>query len=191
MSEAKITVDNHTHLLPQPFMVIATQNPIEHHGTYPLPESQLDRFLMRISMGYPSESHEKEILRSSGQQDTLDLDPVISTEDLLRGQEEVQYVRFEETLLQYLMALVRATRECELLALGVSTRGAMFLYRASQALAYFQGRSYCTPDDVKRLAVPVFSHRVLVSPRHASPLEKTRESESIIEDLVDQVEVPV
>jgi MoxR-like ATPase len=191
MSEAKITVDNHTHLLPQPFMVIATQNPTEHHGTYPLPESQLDRFLMRISMGYPSESHEMEILRSQGQYETSDLDPVISTGDLLRGQEEVQEVRFEETLVEYLMTLVRVTRECELLALGVSTRGAMFLYRAAQALAYFRGRSYCIPDDVKRLVVPVFSHRVLVSPRHASPLEKTQEAESIIADLVDQVEVPV
>lgn len=191
MSEGRITVDGQTYPLPGPFMVIATQNPVEYHGTYPLPESQLDRFLMRIPMGYPSESCEEEILRSQITYHTAELlEPVLTAQEVVRGQEQVEQVTVQQILLKYLMALVSATRESEHLALGVSTRGAMALYRASQALAFLQGRDYVTPDDVKRLAIPVFAHRVLVSPKYSSPLEKSQEVEGIVRDLVGQVQVP-
>ncbi len=191
MSESRITVDSHTYALPRPFMVIATQNPVEYHGTYPLPESQLDRFLMRIPMGYPNQSDEEEILRSQITYHTAELlEPVLTTPEIVQGQQEVEQVTVHQVLLKYLMALVAATRESEFLALGVSTRGAMALYRASQAIAFLRGRDYVTPDDVKRLAIPIFAHRVLVSPKYSSPLGKSQEVEGIIQDLVGQVQVP-
>jgi MoxR-like ATPase len=192
MSEGKVTTDNQTYDLPNPFVVIATQNPIEHHGTYPLPESQLDRFLMRIEMGYPSYGVEKEILRSNISYETADdLAPVMSAGELLEAQKLVQKVEMDDILLEYLMALVGATRRSEYLTLGVSPRGAMSLYRAAQARAFAQGRHYCIPDDVKQLASPVFSHRVMVSTKHSSPLQKTEESRAIIQELIDEVEVPL
>lgn len=192
MSEGKITVENQTYELPKPFVVIATQNPIEHHGTYPLPESQLDRFLMRIHMGYPSHDDEKQIIRSKISYDTADhLTPVMSAEEVLEAQGLVDKVEVEDILLEYLMALVRATRESEYLALGVSPRGAMSLYRAAQARAFSKGRYYCIPDDLKRLAVPVFSHRVIVSTNYSSPLQKSEESAAIIQELIEEVEVPL
>ncbi|MDA2933020.1 MoxR family ATPase [Acidobacteria bacterium AH-259-D05] len=192
MSEGKVTVENQTHELPKPFVVMATQNPIEHHGTYPLPESQLDRFLMRIEMGYPSHEDEKEILRSNISYDTADhLMPVMSAEEVLEAQKLVDKVEMDDILLEYLMALVRATRESEYLTLGVSPRGAMALYRASQARAFARGRHYCTPDDLKQLAAPVFSHRVIVSSKYSSPLQKREESQAIIQELTEEVEVPL
>jgi len=192
MSEGKITVDNRTHTLPRPFVVIATQNPIEHHGTYPLPESQLDRFLMRLRMGYPDDAKEKEILRSRIGYDTADhLVPVMTAEEILEAQRQVEKVEVAEVLLEYLMALVRSTRDSEYLTLGISPRGAMALYRAAQAKAFSNGRQYCIPDDLKQLAGPVFSHRVIVSSRHSSPLGQSEESEAIIQELIDKVEVPL
>lgn len=192
MSEGKVTVEDQTYSLNQPFIVIATQNPIEHHGTYPLPESQLDRFLMRVRMGYPSEDHEKEILRSGVHYASADLlQPVISGEVILEAQKEVSAVRVDESLLDYLMALVRKTRESELLDLGVSPRGAMSLHRAAQARAYLDERDFCVPDDIKALALPVFSHRVIVSSKFASPLNRSDEAEGIIRDLMGEVEVPI
>jgi len=191
MSDGRITVDGHTYPLPQPFTVIATQNPAEYHGTYPLPESQLDRFLMRIPMGYPKESYEEEILRSQINYHTAELlEPVLTGQEIVQCQRAIEQVTVQQVLLKYLMALVRATRESEFLALGVSTRGAMALYRASQAIAFMRGRDYVTPDDVKRLAVPIFAHRVLVSSNYSSPLGKSQEVEGIIQDLVGQVLVP-
>jgi MoxR-like ATPase len=192
MSEGRVTADDETFTLPMPFMVIATQNPTEHHGTFPLPESQLDRFLMRIQMGYPGREDEKDILRSQVSYATAeDLTPVVSGEDILKAQELVRQVEMAEVLLEYLMSLVQKTRNTEFLELGVSTRGAMALYRASQALAFTEGRSYCIPDDLKRLVIPVFSHRILISPKYTSPLQGSEESESIIRSLVDEVEVPL
>lgn len=192
MSEGKVTVEDQTYSLNQPFIVIATQNPIEHHGTYPLPESQLDRFLMRVRMGYPSEDHEKEILRSGVHYGSADLlRPVISGEVILEAQKEAAAIRVDESLLDYLMTLVRKTRESELLDLGVSPRGAIALHRAAQARAYLDERDYCVPDDIKALAIPVFSHRVIVSSKFASPLNRSDEAESIIQDLMDEVEVPI
>jgi len=192
MSEGRVTADDETFTLPMPFMVIATQNPTEHHGTFPMPESQLDRFLMRIQMGYPGREDEKDILRSQVSYATAeDLTPVVSGEDILKAQELVRQVEMAEVLLEYLMSLVQRTRNTEFLELGVSTRGAMALYRASQALAFTEGRSYCIPDDLKRLVIPVFSHRILISPKYTSPLQGSEESESIIRSLVDDVEVPL
>ena len=163
MNDFQVSVDHHTYPLPQPFMVMATQNPLEYHGTHPLPESQMDRFLLRLRLGYPNREEEKRILRAPAAAATLErLQPVLSREELLGLQETVEQVRVEESLADYLMAIVEATRQCEGLALGVSPRGALALYRAAQALALIEGRDYCIPDDVKRLALPILAHRVLV-----------------------------
>ena len=192
MSEGKVTIENETYELPQPFVVIATQNPIEHHGTYPLPESQLDRFLMRLQMGYPSQADEKQILRSHISYDTADqLTPVISAKEVQEAQKLIEKVGVEDILLDYLMSLVEATRKSEFLTLGVSPRGAMALYQAAQARAFSQERYYCIPDDFKRLAVPVFSHRVIVSSKYSSPLQSREESDAIIQGLIEEVEVPL
>ena len=192
MSEGKVTIENETYELPQPFVVIATQNPIEHHGTYPLPESQLDRFLMRLQMGYPSQADEKQILRSHISYDTADqLTPVISAKEVQEAQKLIEKVGVEDILLDYLMTLVEATRKSEFLTLGVSPRGAMALYQAAQARAFSQERYYCIPDDCKRLAVPVFSHRVIVSSKYSSPLQSREESDAIIQGLIEEVEVPL
>ena len=192
MSEGNVSIEDQTYPLPQPFVVIATQNPIEHHGTYPLPESQLDRFLMRIRMGYPGAEDEKEILRSGiSYQSAENLTPVVSIEEVLAAQKAVESIRVDESLLSYLMAMVAATREHELLDLGISPRGAMALYRSAQAFACLQGRDYCIPDDLRALAVPVLAHRVVVSSRFTSPLQVSEEAELIIRELVDSIEVPL
>jgi MoxR-like ATPase len=192
MSEGNVSVEDKTYSLPQPFVVIATQNPIEHHGTYPLPESQLDRFLMRIRMGYPGREDEMEILRSGISYASAEaLQPVLTAEEIMVAQEAVGEVRVEEVLLGYLMALVRGTRDSEYLDLGVSPRGAMALYRSAQAYALLQGRDYCLPDDVKALAAPVMAHRVVMSSKYSSALNHGEEAEAIVRDLVSAVEVPI
>ena len=192
MSEGKVTIENKTYELPRPFVVIATQNPIEHHGTYPLPESQLDRFLMRLQMGYPSQADEKEIVRSHINYETADhLTPVISAQEVQEAQKLIEKVEVKDSLLDYLMTLVEATRKSEFLTLGVSPRGAMALYQAAQARAFSQERLYCIPDDFKRLAVPVLSHRVIVSAKYSSPLQSREESDAIIQGLIDEVEIPL
>jgi MoxR-like ATPase len=191
MSEGNVSIEDQTYPLPQPFVVIATQNPIEHHGTYPLPESQLDRFLMRIRMGYPGPEDEKEILRNGiSYQSAESLTPVVTVEEVLAAQRAVESIRVDESLLNYLMSIVAATREHELLDLGISPRGAMALYRSVQAFACLKGRDFCTPDDLRALAVPVLSHRVVVSSRFTSPLQISEEAELIIRELVDAIEVP-
>ena len=192
MNERQVTLDNRTYRLPEPFMVIATQNPIEHHGTYPLPESQLDRFAMRIRMGYPGWEGEREILRASGHWDELEeLEPVATDEQIRQWQQSVTQVRVEDALADYMLAIVAKTRAHEHLALGVSPRGSQALYRSAQALALLEGRDYCIPDDFKRLAVPTFAHRVVVSTRYASTLKKSEEAETIVRDILESVEVPL
>ncbi len=192
MSEGKVTIEDKTYTLPQPFVVIATQNPVEHHGTYPLPESQLDRFLMRIRMGYPNEEDEKKILRSQiGYETAAKLIPVISAEEILESQMQVARVEVQDILVEYVMALVRATRRSEFLELGISPRGAMAMYRAAQALAFLRGRSYCIPDDIKQLVVSIFSHRVIVSPKYSSSVQSSKGAEGIIEGLMEEVEIPL
>src|SRR6185436_15264341 len=153
MSEAQISVDNQTHPLEQPFMVIATQNPAEYHGTFPLPESQLDRFLMRLRIGYPALEEEKKVLdRPCSLHPAEALEAVLSVQDVLALQALVDQVHMEESLMDYLLAIVQATRQSELLSLGVSTRGALALSKAAKALAVVRGRDYCLPDDIKELA---------------------------------------
>jgi MoxR-like ATPase len=173
MNEAQVTVDGKTLSLPQPFLVIATQNPVEHHGTYPLPESQLDRFLMRIKMGYPSPETEREILRKRANDDPLQsLEPVAGVKDVLAMQDAVMQVKVDSSLHDYALEIVARTRRSDQLALGVSPRGTLMLQRAAQARAFLDGRDYCLPDDFKKLAVAVFSHRVVASSRHASLQKK-------------------
>src|SRR6267378_3424035 len=155
MNEGQVTIDAHSYQLPQPFLVIATQNPIEHHGTYPLPESQLDRFLMRVRMGYPEGNAEREILRAEvGAEHLQHLRPVLTAADVLEMQAAVKDIRVDESLVSYALEIVRRTRESDYLSLGVSPRGAQALYRAAQAMAFLEGRSFCTPEDFKLLAVP-------------------------------------
>jgi MoxR-like ATPase len=192
MNEGQITVDGHSHPLPQPFLVIATQNPIEHHGTYPLPESQLDRFLLRVHMGYPQASSEREILRAEAGAARLDaVEPVASGADVLAMQDEVTRVKVDDSLVDYALEIVRRTRESEALSLGVSPRGSLMLYRAAQAMAYLDGRMFATPADFKSLALSVFSHRVVVNARYSSTMKKTEQAETIIREILQSVHVPV
>jgi MoxR-like ATPase len=191
MNEGQVTIDGRSWPLAQPFMVIATQNPVEHHGTYPLPESQLDRFLMRIRIGYPDQAAEREILRHSAEPGLDKMRAVISSEDLLHLQEAVGHVTVDEALVDYMLAIVKRTREHEALAMGVSPRGAQALFRASQALAAVEGRDYATPDDVKRMVVPVFAHRVLLSTRAAAGQRWARAAEKILEEILTLVDVPL
>ncbi len=192
MNESQITVDNHTHPLPSPFLVLATQNPIEHHGTYPLPESQLDRFLMRIRMGYPARGSEKEIIRNgSGQPAAEKIAPLMDSADVAAMQESVSRIKVDESLLDYELEIVERTRQSEQLSLGVSPRGAMMLHRAAQARAFLEGRDYCLPDDFKRLIVPVFAHRVVVSSRYVSTQKKSEQAETILREILETVRVPL
>ncbi|MGA2607229.1 MAG: MoxR family ATPase [Terriglobia bacterium] len=192
MNENQVTVDNRTTLLPQPFMVMATQNPIEHHGTYPLPESQLDRFLMRLKIGYPSADSEKEILQNFAQSDPLaNIRPVMTGAEVVEIQNQVRRVKVDEELVNYALAIVEKTRQHEYLSLGVSPRGSMSLYRAGQALAFLEGRNYCIPDDFKRLILPVFSHRCVVSSRYISTLKKSDQTEAILEGIIESTPVPL
>ena len=192
MNESQITVDNHTHPLPRPFLVLATQNPIEHHGTYPLPESQLDRFLMRIRMGYPARESEKEIIRNhSGVSPVDQLPPLMDAADVISMQEQVSQVKVDDSLLDYALEIVDRTRQSEHFSLGVSPRGAVMLHRAAQARAFLEGRDYCLPDDFKRLIVPVFAHRVVVSSRYTSTMKKSEQAEAILGEILDSTRVPL
>jgi len=192
MNESQVTVDAQSYALPQPFLVIATQNPVEHHGTYPLPESQLDRFLLRVRMGYPEAAAEREILRSQGGASQLeDMRPVLRGADVLEMQAAVKHIRVDESLVSYALEIVRRTRESDYLSLGVSPRGAQALYRAAQAMAFLEGRSFCTPEDFKPLAVPVFAHRVVVNGHYASTAKKSEQADQVLREIVESVAVPV
>jgi len=192
MNEGQVTMDGQSHPLPQPFLVVATQNPLEHHGTYPLPESQLDRFLLRVRMGYPEAASEREILRSEAGAARLDeVKPVASGEEVIAMQDEVARVKVEDSLIDYALEIVKRTRESEALSLGVSPRGSLMLYRAAQAMAYLDGRSYTTPADFKSLAIPAFSHRVAVNVRYSSSLKKSDQAETILSNILESVPVPV
>jgi MoxR-like ATPase len=192
MAERQVTVEGVTHLLPAPFMVLATQNPIEHHGTYPLPESQLDRFMLRLRIGHPSLRDEKQILRDRERNDPLDdLVPVMTASEVVELQRSVAAVSVDDALVDYLMSIVAATRDSEMLDLGVSPRGSLALFRAAQALALTEERSYCIPDDIKRLVLPVFAHRILVSSRFASALRRSEEAEAVLTEIMKTVSVPL
>src|SRR5437660_1403074 len=192
MNEGQVTVDAHSYELPQPFLVIATQNPVEHHGTYPLPESQLDRFLMRVHMGYPEGEAEREILRSeAGAAQLENLRPVLTGAEMLEMQAAANQVRVDDSLVTYTLQIVRKTRASEHLTLGVSPRGAQMLYRAAQAMAFLEGRTFCTPEDFKPLAVPVFAHRVVVDALYSSTLKRSDQADQIVREIVESVPVPV
>ena len=191
MSEGRVTVDNRTWDLPQPFMVIATQNPKEFYGTYPLPESQLDRFMLRMSIGYPTREVERGLVSGYGWNDPVAaLKAAATVDDVIRWQGEVERVAVAAEVLDYLMSLISATRASKYLALGVSTRGAISMYRAVQARAYLLGREYATPDDVQSLAVPSFSHRVYTSAHREGGAAQRDEAAMIIRELIESVPVP-
>ncbi|HEY7677069.1 MAG TPA: MoxR family ATPase [Candidatus Methylomirabilis sp.] len=189
MNDFQVSLDHHTYRLPEPFLVLATQNPLEHHGTHPLPESQMDRFLLRLRIGYPDGADERRILRGDRPVAPDQLEPVLTPTDVLRLQRTVETVRVDETLLDYLLALVEASRRCEDLALGVSPRCSLALYRAAQAHAYLDGRDYCVPDDVKRLVIPVFAHRVIPRGRWEGSAGGAG-AEAILAMLVEQTPLP-
>jgi MoxR-like ATPase len=192
MAERHVTVEGVTHALSQPFIVLATQNPIEHHGTYPLPESQLDRFMLRLRIGYPGAADEKLILRDRERAEPLDeLRPVMSAEDILELQAAVGDVSVDDAIVDYLMRIVAATRSSEMLDLGVSPRGTLSLFRAAQALALTEERSYCLPDDIKRLVVPVFAHRLTVSSRYSSAMRRSEEAEAVLVEIMKTISVPL
>ena len=192
MAERHVTVEGVTHHLPSPFIVLATQNPIEHHGTYPLPESQLDRFMLRLRIGYPDVIDEKQILRDREIGDPLDqLSPVMTSAEVVALQRHTAEVTVDEALVEYLMRIVEATRNSEMLDLGVSPRGTLNLFRAAQALALTEERSYCIPDDIKRLVLPVFAHRILVSSRFSSSLRRSEEAEAVLKEIMKTVSVPL
>ena len=192
MAERQVTIEGTTHHLPNPFIVIATQNPIEHHGTYPLPESQLDRFMLRLRIGYPGAEDEKQIIRDRERAEPLNvLRPVMTGEDIVELQQAVSEVSVDDALVDYLMRIVAATRDSEMLDLGVSPRGTLQLFRAAQALALTEERDYCVPDDIKRLVLPVFAHRLVVNSRFSSSLRRSEEAEAVLRELLKTVSVPL
>ena len=194
MSEGKVSVDDATRALPRPFMVAATQNPVEHHGTYPLPESQLDRFLIRIRMGYPARDVEKELLRrtdDSNQVNPEDAAPSCTADEILAAQAQTRGVHVDESLLDYLMSIVEATRKSEFILLGASPRAALALRRVAQATAYIEGRNYCIPDDIKQLAPFVLSHRLVIAADYSSHHKRSEEAEAIIAEILQSIEIPL
>jgi len=186
MNEAQVSLDHSTHPLPRPFMVLATQNPLEYEGTHALPESQLDRFLLRVRVGYPGAVDEKAILRGGGATPPDSLTPVLSAAEVEELQAQVEKVRAEDSVLDYIMALVAATRESPQLRLGVSPRGSLALLRASRARALADGRDFLLPDDPKALAVSVLAHRVLVRAAPGSEVD----ADAIIAAIVQSTPVP-
>jgi MoxR-like ATPase len=186
MNEGQISVDHHTFGLPRPFMVLATQNPREYHGTFPLPESQLDRFLMRISIGYPDAESEREILVASMSSGALE--PVLSAEDVCKAQDAAERVRVDPALVGYILEIVAATRRSAAVELGASPRAAKALYRASQAAAMVEGSDYVRPDHIKELAVPVLAHRLQLRGEAISDLER---EESVLAAILEDVRVPL
>ena len=189
MQERQVTIDGVTHLLPRPILVMATQNPIELEGTFPLPEAQVDRFMLKIQIGYPSQAEENQILRRFRAADPLsELQQVATPEEIIAAQKERQDIRVEETIQDYIVRIGRATRENVDIQLGASPRATLSLFQASQAWAAIQGRDYVLPDDVKSMAPHVFSHRLIISPQAQL---RGRNSLELIEDIVSAVPVPV
>lgn len=190
MSERQVSVDGHAHQVPNPFLVIATQNPFEFEGTYLLPESQLDRFLLRIEIGYPNRGFERNILLSHNIGEPVDkLESVVNLEEVRAAQLMIRSVKFEESVLDYMQDIVEATRTSSELQVGVSTRGALGYYRAAQAMAAIHDRDFVIPDDVKQLAVPLIAHRVV--PRGLAAGTDRKAAESIVRRILDTVKIPI
>jgi MoxR-like ATPase len=192
MAEGSVSVDGTVHRLPQPFLVVATQNPLEHHRVHPLPESQLDRFLLRLRIGYPDPSDEAAVLRDDPAATELPrLQPVLDGTDLLAMRAAAERVKFDDGLVAYLLAIVRATREHAAIRLGASPRGAVALRRAAQARALVDGRDFCIPEDVRDLAVAVLAHRLVPDPRHDWTSGGPEEAEWVVREILDGVSVPL
>lgn len=189
MQERQVTIDGQTYTLPRPFMVLATQNPVELEGTFPLPEAQVDRFLMRIALGYPDEQEENAILQRFEREDPLEqLTPAAAAEQVLEAQAAVRQVHVEDSVREYMVRVVRATREHEAVALGVSPRGTLALFHTAQALAALRGRHFVIPDDVKALVPHVLTHRIIISQRVRL---RGRTPAEVLQEIVDAVPVPV
>lgn len=191
MSEGQVSIENETLDLPEPFMVIATQNPKEHYGTFPLPESQLDRFQLRISLGYPDREFEKKIVTGLRSSEKLKaMLPVLTGEEVMEMQRMVETVKMEESILNYLMEITERTRMSERFELGVSPRGTISFFRNSQALALVEGRDFCVPDDVKRMAVPSLAHRVILKSRRRDVGWNSSDAAQAVAELVAGIPVP-
>jgi MoxR-like ATPase len=191
MNARSASVEGESRDLPRPFLVIATQNPLEFEGTYPLPESQLDRFLLRIRLGYPDRAAEREVLRAQARVHPLDeLGSVLSRDELLGLIAAVKEVRVEDQLLDYLLGIIESTRHGGQFLLGASPRAALGLYRAAQAFACLEGRDYCIPDDVKRLAAPVLAHRLVPAHRQVAGIGSDTAAEDLVVELVESIPVP-
>ncbi len=192
LSEGQVSVDNATHPLDDPFIVVATQNPLEHFGTYPLPESQMDRFLLRVSMGYPSPPDERHVIARRGGFDALEgLQSVVKAGQIRQIQQQVDSVQVDPALLDYVMAVVSETRRSPFLTLGVSTRGAISWYRGAQSFAMVNGRDYCLPDDFKRLALPCLAHRVVMAAPQESLGRTREEAEQVLAEVLERVAIPL
>ena len=191
MNEFQVSVDGQTYPLPQPFMVVATQNPLEYQGTYPLPESQLDRFMMRTHMGYPPLAEEKEILTHTRiEEEVKGLQPVMSGQEVIDMQQMADKIRVADEILNYVMAIVTATRDSDYLRLGVSPRGGLFLLRAAKSKALIEGRDYCIPDDVKSLALPILAHRIIPASGYETNGYR-EEVERLLMEILDHIPVPL
>lgn len=192
MNEAQVSVDGRTYALPRPFLIVATQNPVEYHGTFPLPESQMDRFMVRLKMGYPAPEDERRILVGRNPaQCVSELRPVLTSADVVSLQDSVELVRVDGSLVDYMLRLVDRTRRSPLIELGISPRGALALYRLSQAFAMVEGRDYCTPDDVKAMAQPALAHRLVLSSKVSPTGRGNVQGVEILGEILDSVPVPV
>lgn len=187
MNERRVSVERKTYALPEPFMVIATQNPIEYHGTFPLPESQLDRFMMHIKLGYPAFDYEKQVVLEQSRFEFIEaMQPVISAGEILKMQEEVDHVKIDDSLINYLMSIIGETRKNDKIRLGVSPRGGQFLLRVAKAIAYYNGRDYVVPEDIKEPAPLVLGHRIILKTR-----TYISDAEKVIGEILDKIPVPV
>ena len=187
MNERRVSVERKTYTLPEPFMVIATQNPIEYHGTFPLPESQLDRFMMHIKLGYPSIDYEKEVILEQSSFEVIEsMGPVISADEIIRMQREVDSVKIDDSLVDYLMSVILETRRDDKIRLGVSPRGGQFLLKVAKASAYYEGRDYVVPEDIKGPAPLVLGHRIILKTR-----TYISDAEKVIGEILDKIPVPV
>lgn len=192
MNDKQVSLDSVTYPLPEPFIVIATQNPIEHYGTFPLPESQLDRFMLRISIGYPDAEEEKKMVRSKKTGNpVLTVQPVLTAEEVVQLQNEADAIPVEESLMDYIMDVVEATRHSDLVQLGVSPRGTLALTKLSQANAMVEGRDYVIPDDIKMLAIPALAHRIILSMDYGPKSAGISNSAQVIRNIIDSISVPL
>ena len=187
MNERRVSVERKTYTLPEPFMVIATQNPLEYHGTFPLPESQMDRFMMHIKLGYPEKEYEKQVILAQSRLEAIEsMEPVISSGEIMKMQGEVDTVRIEDSLLDYLMSVITETRRNDKVRLGVSPRGAQFLLKVAKAMAYYEGRDYIVPGDIKEPASLVLGHRVILKTK-----TYISDADKLIEEILDKLSVPL